>query len=559
MILTCSTLLLALSLLAPQSVGGTPLQQIRGRVAFDRFGQSVAVAGDLNHDGHSDFLVGSPDADQGGFAFSGAVQAYSGADGSILFHWEGSAELDQFGRSVANAGDTNNDGTNDILIGAPLATVNGIVQTGRVTLYSGADGSLLQQWNGAVFLDHFGDQVANAGDIDGDGFPDILIAAPWASKPGTLGHHGAIYVYSGATGALLFERFGQDEFHHGTYHVSGLGDTNQDGFDDFLLGASLIDDRVADRVGFITVFSGLDGTELFRRQLDVGPHYLVPVASTGDINGDSIPDFMFGHDGGIPQGMVSMISGIDGSLIRNLLPPPNGGFYFGQSLANTGDVDGDGVNDCILGFSQANWGRQEEPGSAMIYSGSNGRLIRRLDSFQGQSFFGHAVAGNGDFNADGSPDVLIGALGFDSGPDETVGAVFAYSLKPTLSKSVPGISAARGGLVDLALDFPAAEANHDYIILMSKKGLGLTHKGVDIPLATDTFLLNSVQGIYPFPGSPQLHGTLDANAQASVQIDFPAGLAPSWVGRHLWLAAISMPAGRLPTYSSETIPLQIFP
>ena len=322
MILSSTCLFLALSALPPlpdQSVGGTPLHRINGRNAQEHFGEFVAIAGDLNHDGYDDILVGSPEIHHLCYSYCGRTQVFSGADGSILYQWD---LVGSFGTSVANAGDTNGDGTNDILVGAPDSTANGEYLAGSAFLFSGADGSLLHRWDGQIDFAQFGKQVANAGDVDADGFPDVIIVSPWDSKPGGLQRQGAIFVYSGLTGALLREHWGKYSWRYAEHQVSGLGDIDQDGFDDYLLGLSSLDDsHGGSRRGFVRAVSGKTGFDLYRREMRMGPDHQLPVSSAGDQNSDGIPDFMIGHEGGNRQGIVDVISGADGAVIRQWEPP----------------------------------------------------------------------------------------------------------------------------------------------------------------------------------------------------------------------------------------------
>src|SRR5262249_45362141 len=160
---------------------------------------------------------------------------YSGADGSLLFTKTGAAAGDGFGTAVAGVGDVNGDGKGDFLVGAPYSDTGG-TDAGSAYLYSGANGSLLAQRNGAAAGDHFGAALAGAGDADGDGIPDLLVAAP-AASPGGRSGAGSAYLYSGADGHLLFQRDGAAaQVALGT-SVTGAGDVDGDGRADFALGS----------------------------------------------------------------------------------------------------------------------------------------------------------------------------------------------------------------------------------------------------------------------------------------------------------------------------------
>jgi hypothetical protein len=125
---------------------GRALFTFAGDSAGDRFGWSVSFAGDVNADGVIDFVVGAPLDDVGGRG-SGSVFVFSGRDGSRLHKFTGDAAGQQFGYSVAAAGDVNRDGHADIVVGAPFADVGGR-NTGYTRVISGKDGSVIRTEHG---------------------------------------------------------------------------------------------------------------------------------------------------------------------------------------------------------------------------------------------------------------------------------------------------------------------------------------------------------------------------------------------------------------------------
>ena len=184
------------------------------------YAEPVVVAGDVNGDGKSDFIVGAPYADPGGRADAGSAYVYSGADGSILYQRDGGAAYDNFGLSVSTAGDVNGDGKDDFIVGAHQADPGGRDRAGSAYVYSGADGSLLYQRNGGAAYDNFGLSVSTAGDANGDGKDDFIVGAILAN-PGGKGDAGSAYVYSGADGALLDQRDGEAANDQFGYSVGG--------------------------------------------------------------------------------------------------------------------------------------------------------------------------------------------------------------------------------------------------------------------------------------------------------------------------------------------------
>jgi FG-GAP-like repeat/FG-GAP repeat/Dockerin type I domain len=239
--------------------------------------------------------------------------------------------------------------------------------------------------------DWLGEHIANAGDVNGDGVSDIIVGA--RKHGGTL---GLATVLSGVDGSVLYRYQGFSGANLG-HSVSGIGDINADGFDDFAIG------EFSMPFGKIYVRSGIDGAVLLTIE---GGNYGTmgkSVAGVGDVNGDTVPDIGIGVNG-----VVRVHSGADGSLIYTLYADVTGWSGFGDKLAGAGDVNADGYDDIIVGAMY----QSENPdcfasGKTYVFSGIDGSLIYSYAGESCQSYVGTAVAGVGDVNEDGYADFAV--------------------------------------------------------------------------------------------------------------------------------------------------------
>lgn len=203
------------------------------QASADEFGGAVSGGGDTNGDGWPDVIVGAQYSDANG-SNSGCAYVFSGKDWSMLRRWPGDAARDQFGCSVAHAGDVDKDGRSDVVVGAKYAQVN----FGRVKVLSGRTGGLIKQFDGKLgwFL---GGRVDGGGDVDNDGYPDVVFS--WPDRH--------VVVYSGKDWSEVLH-FTETGIAFGASYAFAQ-DMNRDGHDELLVGATS-----ATAAGSLFVYSG---------------------------------------------------------------------------------------------------------------------------------------------------------------------------------------------------------------------------------------------------------------------------------------------------------------
>jgi hypothetical protein len=485
--------------LAKLGASGTTLF---GAEANDNSGGAVSSAGDVNGDGFDDLLIGAALADAAGnlknyagetyVIFGGPSQPSSidlanlGSAGIIIF---GADTNDQSGSKVSSAGDVNDDGFDDILIGAPFASAAGNAKSyagesyvvfGGAALPATIDLASLGAAGVTIFGADAGDQsgsaLSSAGDVNDDGFDDIVIGALFAGSVGnTRLQAGESYVIFGggalpatidlaslgAAGRIIF---GAGSYDRSGYAVRGAGDVNGDGFDDVIVGAP---HASAEAGGSYVVFGGLTqsatvdlaslgtaGIAIFG--IDANDFSGSSVSGAGDVNGDGFGDIIIGAYNADGAGNLKDKAGESYVVFGSATPPStinlaslgsagitlfgiDSGDYSGCSVSSAGDVNGDGFADFLIGASYSA-GAGDRTGDAgetyLVFGGASlpAKIsLARLGSagitifgIDAKDYSGSPIRSAGDVNGDGFSDLIIGAKKADAAGNIKLGAGESY-------------------------------------------------------------------------------------------------------------------------------------
>ena len=429
-------------------------------------GYSVASAGDVNGDGYDDILIGAyNDCDGGDWAgqtylIFGKASGWSmdtdlsASDASFL----GEDGNDYSGYSVSGAGDVNGDGYDDILIGA-IGNDEGGSNAGQTYLIFGKTSG----WSMDIGLsasdasfwgedagDYSGWSVAGAGDVNGDGYNDILIGAPGKYDDDSRGQTylilGKASGWSMDTNLSVSDASFRGEYKsdHSGRSVAGAGDVNGDGYDDILIGAPYNTDGSWNAGQTYLIFGKVYGWALDTNlsasdasfQGEDGSDYSGDsVSGAGDVNGDGYDDILIGvqnnDDGGNWAGQTYLIFGRTSSWAMDTALTDSDASFIGEqaedgsgnSVSGAGDVNGDGYDDILIGACRYSdnglWAGQ----TYLILGKPTGwemgvNLSASLASFKGevaQDHSGCSVASARDVNGDGYDDILVGADHNDDG------------------------------------------------------------------------------------------------------------------------------------------------
>jgi MYXO-CTERM domain-containing protein len=428
---------------------GDPLLTLAWSVKGDELsawvGLSVSSAGDVNGDGYADVVISAqPEtgATEGNaFVFYGSAAGLDTTPSWAAASGEGG---DYIGGRGAAAGDVNGDGYGDLIVGG-YDYDDGEDEVWKAYLYLGSPTGLeaTADWTASAFADQsaFAKTSASAGDVNGDGYDDVLVGAYTEDSPENA--EGKAYLYLGSASGLetdpAWSAEANRDYSYFGISLASAGDVNGDGYDDVVVGAdAYADPELNEGAAYLYLGSagGLDESATWSVQGEMGYAGLgISVSSAGDVNGDGYDDVIVGANGyggaGLGGGAAFVFLGSASGLATTAawtIASDAEDAYYGASVACAGDVNSDGFDDVVVG---APGSVSAQPGLADVFLGS----AAGLDTTPAWSetgdmagaLFGISVASAGDVDGNGSSDVVVGLWGYTAGKAGTGAALYLSS------------------------------------------------------------------------------------------------------------------------------------
>jgi len=448
----CVALLFAVSV---HAMDNTYDLKMTGSAVGDELGDSVSATGDVNGDGYDDMIVGAGAASNGSDA-SGMVYIYFGGatpNNVADITLSGEVAGDYFGLSVVS-GDVNDDGYDDVVVGAPWG---GDYANGRVYLFYG--GSSMDTTADVIFnaestesLDEeqFGYSVDARGDVNGDGFNDIVVGVPNRGGFGFYKYGQAQIFFGGSTidNVKDVQLDSIEAKYNLGYSVSNGGDLNGDGYDDVAVGAPKIFSSNTNHQGATSIYLGnatMSGNlqpDLNASGIIIADYFGMAVSIVGDLNNDGYDDLVAGASGAYTRGRANVfLGGSSMNMVSDLtINGSNDGDLLGNAISPANDVNKDGFDDFLVGAWCAAGGGSCRGEAYLFYGGSS------LDANADITFFGEndddslgTSVSAGDVDNDNEIDAIIGAP-YYIGNDMTGAAYVYYGSVPTVSPTVSTVA-----------------------------------------------------------------------------------------------------------------------
>ena len=292
----------------------------------------------------------------------------------------------RFGYRVALLDDVNGDNIDDLAVSSPFHWIS---SNGRVQLLSGADGTQIWSRVGENGYDYFGTSISSVGDFNNDGIADLIVGSYGYDGANFTNSIGKAYVLSGNNGTIIWSQEGEATGSRFGQVVSSVGDINNDGYDDVAVWAI----SYSAYLGKIYIYSGINGAELWSKVGGSGDRFGISMSRVDDLDNDGYNEIAVGSYGHLSEtGKVSLLSGINGAELWNVVGV-NTSSRFGYSVSSTKDANEDGVKDIVVGAYRTTGPDGFYQGRMRVISGVDGSEIWSRIGEEAGTNFGFSVSG----------------------------------------------------------------------------------------------------------------------------------------------------------------------